>query len=114
VGCPAGASHDREALREKVAEHPIGDRFSNMGVARFAHALPNGFLDVLAGCHFCLPADTGVSPSAFNGGLGAIGTARERRQLAAVWINPPIEEIANPEIIIPGPLNTPPLMSQSH
>jgi putative transposase len=33
---------------------------------------------------------------------------------AAVWINPPIEEIATPEIIIPGPLNTSPLVSQIH
>jgi putative transposase len=30
----------------------------------------------------------------------------------SVWINPPIEEIVNPEIIIPGPLNTSSLLSQ--
>jgi putative transposase len=33
---------------------------------------------------------------------------------ATVWINPPIEEIVNPEIIIPSPLNTSPFVSQSH
>ncbi len=32
----------------------------------------------------------------------------------SVWINPPIEETAKPEIIIPGPLNTSSLVSQSH
>src|SRR5271166_1480405 len=31
-----------------------------------------------------------------------------------VWINPPIEEIAKPTIIIPGSLNTSSLVSQSH
>jgi len=32
----------------------------------------------------------------------------------SVWINPPIKEIAKPEIIVPGPLNTSSLVSQSH
>ena len=32
----------------------------------------------------------------------------------SVWINPPIGEIAKPEIIIPGPLNTSSFVSQSH
>lgn len=32
----------------------------------------------------------------------------------SVWINPPIKEIAKPEIIIPGPLNTSSLVSQIH
>jgi putative transposase len=33
---------------------------------------------------------------------------------ASVWINPPIQEIATPTIIIPGPLNSSPLVSQIH
>ncbi len=32
----------------------------------------------------------------------------------SVWINPPIEEIAKPEIIIHSPLNTSSFVSQSH
>jgi putative transposase len=32
----------------------------------------------------------------------------------AVWINPPIQEIITPAIIIPGPLNSSTLVSQSH
>jgi putative transposase len=32
----------------------------------------------------------------------------------SVWINPPIEEIAKPEIIVPSPLNTSSLVSQNH
>ncbi len=32
----------------------------------------------------------------------------------SVWINPPTEEIAKPEIIISGPLNPSSLVSQIH